>query len=126
MDRSAGCARFNLFAEFDVIANRPRPVNSDVGRLRLTRDEREEIEMDKNDKLIILIKALREEMRYKQGDPIFIEYPVLALELGLDVDTVKDLLPDAAKTVGLEISQQGQDSAMLTPIPRSGVPIVRG
>ena len=82
--------------------------------------------MDENDNLITLIKALREEMRYAQDQPVFIEFPSFSFDIGLDIDTIKALLPKAAEIVGLQVSQSGQDSAMLTPIPRSRVPIVRG
>ena len=77
--------------------------------------------MDESDKLIILIKALRALMSSARDQLIFIEYPSLALDIDLDVDTVKSLLPAAAKEVGLQISQSGQDSAMLKPIPKPGL-----
>jgi hypothetical protein len=72
--------------------------------------------MDRNDKLIALINELREnDMRYAQGQPFTIEYLKRDFDLGFDAGTTKELLPEAAKAVGLEISLSGEDSAILAP-----------
>jgi hypothetical protein len=70
--------------------------------------------MDKGDQLITIIEALRQEMRYKQGEPIILNLVSLSADIEIDADTIKTLLPDAAQSVGLEISQSGAEMVILS------------